>query len=351
MKSFKQFINEKRLYTNRTEFVRLVGTSQWKLILDQKAISIRKSLVSKVFNNDVIVTGAHITEPTEEMYNRLSSIQGKNSSISTTLTVHGNTIERGIATKGGAVYIVSGTPLIVSPEDAYTVMDKQGNRWIARNTIFALALKKKLNIEKIDYTLEVLGPTLVETIKRYPELGELIRENLDNFNGKSESEINILAMKLSNLLYEAPRSNVGYGIDLQKVKYSLIKSYFFYVEKHIKKHMQFYQDLFSIKNIKDVKTDDKSFDREAPNEIVLSNIKIEYILIYDNIGDKNTMDSDTWEVDGEDLQNIILGKTPWDEITNALEDDNMRYDFYDDLDEMEKMANDMIKDSNKNVTN
>ena len=132
MKPFKEFIAEKRKYALKNH------TSEW-FLASNGGIPLQPAVLQDLERD---IKAYHVTDIKGLL--RLKKLEGKRKDISA-FTQGSTTISQdGIGTMGGVLTKLEGKTSIVFQKDAFTALDRNGNRWVDRINEEEPSVTKKL---------------------------------------------------------------------------------------------------------------------------------------------------------------------------------------------------------------
>jgi hypothetical protein len=191
MKSFSEYIGEKRNYALKNH------TQEW-FFASNGGIPLQPAVLQDLERD---IKAYHVTDL--KGLARLKKLENKRKDVSA-FTQGSTTISQdGIGTMGGVLTKLEGKTSIVFQKDAFTSLDRNGNRWVDRindeepsveKTLEKIFAKDMLNAVKKGFKKE-----LEQTAKDFPDTKELvdmgvydywslIRKMVENMNGASKGK-------------------------------------------------------------------------------------------------------------------------------------------------------------------
>jgi len=205
MKDFKEFISEKRNYALKNH------TSEW-FLASNGGIPLQPAVLQDLERD---IKAYHVTDLKGLL--RLKKLEGKRKDVSA-FTQGSTTISQdGIGTMGGVLTKLEGKTSIVFQKDAFTALDRNGNRWVDRINEEEPSVTKKLERifakDMLTAVKKGFKKELEQTAKDFPDTKELVdmgvydywslvRKMVENMNGSGKGKFMGFYMKESKKLLD-----------------------------------------------------------------------------------------------------------------------------------------------------
>jgi len=205
MKPFKEFITEKRKYALKNH------TSEW-FLASNGGIPLQPAVLQDLERD---IKAYHVTDL--KGLTRLKKLEGKRKDVSA-FTQGSTTISQdGIGTMGGVLTKLEGKTSIVFQKDAFTALDRNGNRWVDRINEEEPSVTKKLERifakDMLTAVKKGFKKELEQTAKDFPDTKELVdmgvydywslvRKMVENMNGASKGKFMGFYMRESKKLLD-----------------------------------------------------------------------------------------------------------------------------------------------------
>jgi len=205
MKDFKEFISEKRNYALKNH------TSEW-FLASNGGIPLQPAVLQDLERD---IKAYHVTDL--KGLTRLKKLEGKRKDVSA-FTQGSTTISQdGIGTMGGVLTKLEGKTSIVFQKDAFTALDRNGNRWVDRINEEEPSVTKKLERifakDMLTAVKKGFKKELEQTAKDFPDTKELVdmgvydywslvRKMVENMNGSGKGKFMGFYMKESKKLLD-----------------------------------------------------------------------------------------------------------------------------------------------------
>jgi len=206
MKPFKEFIEEKRTYALPS------NTQEWFFASDGD-IPLQPAVLQKL---ERAIKAYHVTDVKGLI--RLKKLENKRKDVSAFTQGSTSISQDGIATMGGVLVKLEGKTSVVFQKDAFTTLDRNGNRWISRRYEDDSSVTKRLELlfakdmltavkKEFKKELEQTGndhPNTLELIDMgiYDYWG-LVREMVKNMDGASKGKFMGFYMREAKKLLDA----------------------------------------------------------------------------------------------------------------------------------------------------